>query len=418
MIDPKLKEYAANPRQAEIVQAVIEAGGIRPAARALGIHHSTVQGALGAVEAAARRAGHQAPKGAAPEPRTLDDDVIRHRSQSSSVQDKARLKEALARIATLQDRLRDYEWAANASLKPADWTLALSPKGKSECMPHLFTSDHQVGEVIRSEETDHAYGYDVAAFRTRYRLLIATTVDICFNHERQRSYPGMIYGRGGDAISGAIHEELAQTDQLTPIEAVEVCFEEEAAGIRKLRDAFGRVEVKETEEGGNHGRDTHKPHSKRASGHSLERLISYLLRREFGGDPRVSFQTSKSPDVHYSIYGRRIVQTHGDKIGSRGGQGFIGAEATILRGAQKVSLEFQARGLGVDEVHMGHFHIARDFGWVLSNGSLPGYSEFAKNNRMRPEPPCQWLSFYGPKYGAFDRRRIYLETSSPEMLAA
>ena len=412
-LDPALKAFAT-PRQAELIDAINLHGGLCNAAAALGMAQSGLSAAIRSVKKKAAAGGFKSAGPAAkpaPRERTLAEDVQLHRAQRSSAHDKARLKEATSRIAALEDRLRDYEWAANASLRPAEWTLQLEPPSKSECTPHLFTSDFQAGEVVRAEETDHGYGYDVDAFRRRYRRLVAATIDICFNHERQRSYPGIIYARGGDAISGGIHEELAETDELTPVESVELVFEEEAAGIRTLLEAFGRVEVKETEEGGNHGRDTHKPHSKRASGHSHERLISFLLRREFLGDERVSFQTSRSPDVYYPIYGRRVVQTHGDKIGSRGGQGFIGPAATILRGAQKVAMEFQTRGLGVDEVHVGHFHTSTDQGWVLSNGSLPGYSEFAKLNRMRPEPPCQWLSFYHPKYGPFDRRRIYLEAA-------
>ena len=134
-----------------------------------------------------------------------------------------------------------------------------------------------------------------------------------------------------------------------------------------------------------------------------------MLRREFMADPRVTFQGTKSPDVYFEIYRTRILLTHGDKIGSRGGQGFVGAEATILRGAQKVILEQSRIGRTVDQVHVGHFHIAREMGAALSNGCLPGYSEYAKMHRMRPEMPSQWLVFYNPRWGPVDWKKVYLE---------
>jgi hypothetical protein len=354
------------------------------------------------------------PEPAPPQPRSLGDDVDLGRARRTANEATSRLKDAYRRIADLEDRLRDYERAANSSARPAEWTLAPPMGARTNLhIPHLFASDFQVGEVIRADETDGGYGYDVATFKARYRRLIETTVELCFKHQAGWTYPGIIYARGGDAISGGIHDELAQTDELTPVEAVELCFEEEAAGILRLADAFGRVEVKGSDEGGNHGRDTHKPHSKRASGHSFERLISYMLRREFRTDERISFQTSASPDVYYSILGRRVLQTHGDKIGSRGGQGMIGPAATIARGAQKVIIEQQRLGRVVDEVQVGHFHTSLDLGKVLSNGSIPGYSEFAKLNRMEPELPCQWLSFYAERFGCVDRKRVYLEEPAP-----
>lgn len=347
---------------------------------------------------------------AAPKVRTLEDDVQLHRAETRSREAVGRLRDAHAKIARLEDRLSDYQRAASSSARPAEWTLQPSTDTR-EHMPYLLASDFQVGEVIRPEETDNAHGYDIETFRARYRRLISKTVELCLTHQKEWTYPGIIYARGGDTISGAIHQELLETDEVTPIEAVEIAFEEEAAGIRQLADAFGRVDTKAV--GGNHDRDTHKPQSKRAGAHSYERLVSYMLQREFANDPRVTFQTSQSPDVYFAIYGTRILLTHGDKIGSRGGQGFVGPAATIMRGAQKVIAEQMALGRPVDEVHMGHFHTPLELGYALANGCLPGYSEYAKLLRCRPEAPSQWLAFYHPRYGKVGLKKIWLEEPRP-----
>ena len=349
-------------------------------------------------------------------PRSLAEDVDLDRARRTAGAATSQLRASRARIAELEDQVRNYKWASNLSLEPVEWTLPRLTGGASrEHIPHLFTSDFQCGEVIRADETDAGYGYDHLIFGDRYRKLIETTIELCLHHHGGMTYPGIIYARGGDSISGAIHDDLSETDDLKPLEAVQLVFETERAGIKHLLEAFGRVEIKETEEGGNHGRTTVKPRSKRASAYSLESMISYLLRVEFGRDDRITIQTSKSPDVRYNIFNRRILQTHGDKTGSRGGQGFVGPAATILRGGQKVIAEQQRLNRIIDEVHMGHFHTSLDMGMVLSNGSLPGYSEYAKSMRMVPELPCQWLSIYHPTYGAILRRRIFL--LSPEEIA-
>lgn len=341
--------------------------------------------------------------------RTLDEDVALTRAQAQDRFSQARLKDALREMARLQDELNDLRWASTAGFMPAEWTLAPRRGAKSEHTPSLLTSDFQAGEVIRAEETEAGYGYDSDTFRRRYRHLIQTTVDLCFSHGGGGwTYPGIIYERGGDAISGGIHEELADTDDMTPIEAVQCVFEEEAAGIKHLAEAFGRVEVKSPDAAGNHDRNTHKPRSKNAAGHSYDLMISFMLQREFRNDKRVTFQTSRSFDVLFPIYERKILLTHGDRIGSRGGQGFIGPAATILRGAQKVIAEQASLGRHVDQVHVGHFHTPLVYDFVIANGCLPGYSEYAKAFRMRPTDPQQYLLFHHPKRGLVDIRPVNL----------
>ncbi len=340
-------------------------------------------------------------------PRTFQEDRELHQARSNAAYDRQRLKEAYQEIARLAEKMNLYEAVHEAPYAPAQWMLEPRRHAKSEHIPYLLTSDFQVSEVINPDETDHAHGYNVEIFRSRYRQLIETTVDLCFNHQAQWTFPGIVYARGGDTISGGIHEELADTDELTPIDSVIVAAEEEGAGIEKLAEAFGHVRVEECG-GGNHDRDTKKPRSKGALSHSYDKLVSYILRKHFRNDPRVTFHGTTSPDVFFSVYDTNILLTHGDKIGSRGGQGFIGPAATVMRGAQKVIMEQQAIGRRVDEVHMGHFHVALDLGYVVVNGCLPGYSEYAKLNRLRPEAPCQLLRFYHPKHGCVDTKKVKL----------
>jgi hypothetical protein len=60
-------------------------------------------------------------------------------------------------------------------------------------------------------------------------------------------------------------------------------------------------------------------------------------------------------------------------------------------------------GTPITACFVGHFHtpLELEYGW--SNGSLPGYSEYARDGRMTPAPPTQWLIFFHEKYGATSR---------------
>src|SRR5206468_4710306 len=57
IIDPKLREYAT-PQQAIYFDAIIEHGGKRPAARALKVAKSIIDGAMERLEKAAARQGY------------------------------------------------------------------------------------------------------------------------------------------------------------------------------------------------------------------------------------------------------------------------------------------------------------------------------------------------------------------------
>ncbi len=341
--------------------------------------------------------------------RTLAEDVAVHAERRDTAADKARLKDALKEIASLEQRIKDLEWTAKGTFKPAAWTLPEHSRKKREHTPYLLTSDAQIGEVVRAEETETGYGYDSGIYRARYRHMIDTVIYLSVEHSGpQWTYPGIIYARGGDTISGGIHEELRDTDDLTPIQACECAFEEESAGIEKLAEAFGHVDVKAPGAAGNHDRLTLKPRTKGAGTHSYDRMIGFMLRHHFRKDKRVTFQVSESYDVRFPIYDQTILLTHGDRMGSAGGTGFIGPMATIMRGAQKVLMEQAALGYHIDRVDHGHFHTSGYNRWVLSNGSMPGYSEYAKSYRMRPEPPIQMLLYHHPRHGVVDIKPINL----------
>jgi hypothetical protein len=340
---------------------------------------------------------------------SIDSRAAEHHERETERTTAAQLKDAIKRVAELQDRLKDLEWADNVSFKPAEWTFVERVNRKREHMPELFTSDWQVGEVIRESETEAGYGYSPQIFVERYRRMI-DTVDYLSHHHGGSGwvYPGIIYLRGGDTLDGAIHPDDQGEQTMTPLQCVELVFEEESAGLEKLADSFGKVEVKTPGSAGNHDRTTKKSVSKKAFAHNYDRLIHKMLVNHFRRDPRVTFQTSESFDIRYKIYDQSVILTHGDHMSGGGGTGFIGPIANILKGWQKVVQEQAALGFIVHQVRSGHYHTPfwTPYGW--GNGCMPGYSEFAKSYRMRPSPPMQLFGFHHHKRGLVDMKPLVL----------
>jgi hypothetical protein len=183
--------------------------------------------------------------------------------------------------------------------------------------------------------------------------------------------------------------------------------EEECAGIEALLKNFGRVDIWSVP--GNHGRDTEKPYAKAYVEHNFETLAAWMLEREFKGEKRVTFTTPLSGDVYRPIYGYWFLLTHGDRMGTGGGKGFIGEAAPIIRGAKLVIDQYAKLHRHIDYICTGHYHTRMEHPYGFANGCLAGFSEYGRGLRKAPAAPEQWFWFVHPDHGVTARWPIMLE---------
>jgi hypothetical protein len=290
------------------------------------------------------------------------------------------------------------------ALEVPKWVSRGTPAKASEHIPVLLGSDYQWGEVIRAGNMYGVNEYNVKVAQERFRRLIERTINISREHLPLNRYPGIVYLRGGDMVSGDIHADLRESNELAAVPATRSLAEAETWGINELAEAFGAVHVVSVP--GNHGRTTLKPQSKRGASDNYDTVSTWLLESAFRKDKRIAFYTPESGDALVMLYGRRYLLTHGDKMGTSGGKGFIGAAAPIVRGMKALHNQYASYGTPIAGCFIGHFHVALDVGYGWANGSLPGYSEFAKDNRMQPEEPRQWLIFFHAKYGPTSQWKV------------
>jgi hypothetical protein len=324
---------------------------------------------------------------------------------------KARADSAEKRAADAE-RYREavFSLKEHADIRQPDWvTNPAMSDDRAPRVPVLVTSDFQWGERITAENMDGLNEYNIEVAEKRYRTLIDKTIDISFNQLPTNSYSGIVYLRLGDTISGEIHADLRESNVLQAIPAVKSVVEAETWGIAALAQAFKKVHVISV--AGNHGRTTLKTQAKRGGADNFDTLAAWWLESIFETNPNVTFQTPNSPDAVFMLHGRRYLATHGDRIGSRGGEGFIGPAATIMRGMKRTHDQYAKTGLPITKMFIGHFHTAYDLGYGWCNGSLPGYSEYARDGRMSPEAPIQWLIMMHPTYGAVAQWPIMVEPS-------
>jgi hypothetical protein len=311
-------------------------------------------------------------------------------------------REAIAR-AVKAERLREAVLGATAiNPRPPDWVVETSKASDAPHVPILVLSDHHFGEVILPGNMDGINEYNLAIAEQRYRTVIEKTIEMSFEHLPNNRYDGIVVLRLGDTVSGDIHDELEKTNELPTLPVCRKVVGIEEWGMHALADRFGRVHTVNVP--GNHGRTTRKKESKGVTSQSYDQLVSWWL--EDRTDDRVSFYTPESGDAVFSVNDRRYLATHGDRMGSGGGQGFVGPSAPIVRGMKKVHEMQRALGQPVDGVFIGHYHTIMDVGLGWSNGSLPGYSEYARDGRFSPENPMQWLLFSHPNHGITSQWKI------------
>jgi hypothetical protein len=352
-------------------------------ARYIGIAERNIQERRRAIEG---RRGIVLATGHAPAP--LPPDVARLEDKVRELQ--ARL--ASAEKASLSDeyvKRKILEMLAGPVAPPKWLTPARTPSG-GQLVPTLMLSDLHWGEVVYPRQVNGVNEYNIAIAQQRFRTAIERTVDLCKQHMVQPRYPGIVVALGGDMLSGDIHEELSESNEMPVMPALLDLMGCLIWAIGRLADEFGRVFLPCVT--GNHGRNTKKPRAKGRNYSNFDWLLYQFLAKHFEGDKRIQFLIPDGSDAHWTVFGHRYCMTHGDQF--RGGDGMIGALGPIIRGDHKKRSRNGQIDLGYDTLLLGHWHQLIQLQRLIVNGSLKGYDEYAAANNFGFEQPQQalWLT--------------------------
>jgi hypothetical protein len=119
-------------------------------------------------------------------------------------------------------------------------------------------------------------------------------------------------------------------------------------------------------------------------------------------------------DCAFNIFGHRYLLTHGDSLGTKGGDGIIGALGPIMRGTLKTHRSEAQIGRDFDTLLIGHWHQYITLPGLIVNNSLKGYDEYAHLVLRAPySRPSQALWFTHPEHGLTAHWQVYLEKQLP-----
>ncbi len=333
------------------------------------------------------------------------------RKQSKTILDLNKLLRKRTEVNDTAESIREQIYALDAfTPDPPKWLD--KPEGKNTSgIPMVTLSDWHWGEYVDPDQVGGANKFNRAIGRQRVKVLYETVTDLCFNHMTTPNYEGIAVNILGDMITGAIHDDLRETND-GPVQVSVIEVEEQLIGLLNgFADKFGKVFAICVP--GNHGRSTLKPRAKNRVYDSFEWNIYQHLERYFRNDPRVSVHVPNDVDGHYTTFGHRLMVTHGDALGVKGGDGIIGALGPIARGAVKVGTQARRAGTDFDTLVIGHYHVHIPRGDaipVLANGCLIGFNEYAHTIlRVPVSRPSQSLAFIHPKHGFTAQWPMYLD---------
>jgi hypothetical protein len=281
---------------------------------------------------------------------------------------------------------------------PQPVEMSLSPESGEahEAAAVVAWSDWHVEEPIEPEKVNDLNEYSMEIAEERIQKLVEGVIWNLRLYEGQVDITTLVIWLGGDFMSGYIHEELVETNAMSPIETV-----------LWLRDrliwAIDRIVEYATDAGvierillpcshGNHGRATERMRISTGAENSYEWLLYQLLSRHYQDHELVEVHAPKGDLLYLRVFDWTIRFTHGDKIRYQGG---VGGLSIPLNKA----IDAWNAGKHADVTVIGHWHQYTPGRHAVVNGSLCGYGPYALSVKARYEPPQQAFFLVDAKRG-------------------
>lgn len=186
----------------------------------------------------------------------------------------------------------------------------------------------------------------------------------------------------GDLITNTIHEELLESNALSPAQAVLLVERMAIALIDHLLEDPTTEEIYVPTAHGNHDRMTVKKRAKTMAVNSISWIVYHHLAARYAGNKRVRFDIAEGSTLYSEVYGHTVRWTHGDDF--KYGSGIGGITIPLLRALPRWD--------SVRPAHltcMGHWHQAMTHRSFVVNGSVIGYTAYAQQIGASFEPAQQ-----------------------------
>jgi hypothetical protein len=331
--------------------------------------------------------------------------------QAAAVADAKRIRDTLlAQIAELEQR-NETLLSLGRDKRPLSpmWTPRPgreSSKDKRVATAFAALSDVHPGEDVAPETVNGMNAFNPAICSLRLRRWREGAEWLIREQQGMFTVRNLIVWLGGDLMTGYLHEELLESNFLSPIEEVLFIKRELSDALRYLL-AHTECAIRVPCNFGNHGRTSLKPRIQSAARNSYEWMMYHMLAQEFSGEPRIQFDIADGELLYTEIYSLVLRSNHGDPIKSNGGTGGVDVPINLA-----IMRWDQSRKAHVTIV--GHHHQFQAGERIVRNGSVIGYNAFAIRIRASYEPPAQAFFLVDSKRGKCQNTPLWVGDKSAE----
>ncbi|MFW6247057.1 MAG: hypothetical protein ACOC22_02680 [bacterium] len=281
----------------------------------------------------------------------------------------------------------------------------ITKDSKGNAVAIAIHSDVHAEENVEKDVVLGLNEYNPDICKEREERFFKLLLKIINHHRKNYTIDTLVLGLLGDMISGYIHEDLRESNFLSPTEAVMFIKEQLVKGIKFLADKgdFKKIIIPCAK--GNHGRTTQKKRFSTAYKNSYEWMMYHDIKNmfnSFGGYEHIEFIIPKSEFTYIESFDKTIMFSHGDHFRFAGGVG--GFQVPLRRWAlnQQMVRHF-------DMAFMGHWHhILNPTENVWVNASVVGHTPYAAGLSIQPSPPSQLLVLQHEREGFIGHNKIML----------
>jgi len=314
---------------------------------------------------------------------------------------KAQKKQEKQLIKELAKKEAEVEAIAEMKRTPQEYSMKATKSPDIDATAFIIASDWHAEELINSATVNqlNEFNLKIADERiTRFFNNSAKLLKVTGNHIKITK---TVLALLGDFISGNIHDELLETCQLRPIEAIIWVQERMIAGIKLLLKKTNQEFVIVCHVG-NHTRITKTIHYSTEQGNALEYFMYHNLQSIFKDEKRIEFVIAEGYHSYLDVYGYTIRLHHGHAIRYGGGIGGL-----FIPAYKAISQWNKSRKADLDV--FGHFHQLKNGGNFIVNGSLIGYNPYALRIKADFERPRQKFFLYTSNGEVTEECPIFLD---------
>jgi Winged helix-turn-helix DNA-binding len=274
-------------------------------------------------------------------------------------------------------------------------------QSRNESIPIIQLSDWHFEEKVEPETINgiNEYNLEIATFR--WNKCIQNSLKLVHKERHSSDIGQIVIWLGGDFITGYIHEELEESNYLSPTQATRFAKEKIITAIKFYLEHGNFSKIYIPCNFGNHGRTNKKPRVSTAYKNSYEWMMFNDIADYFSNEKRVQFIIPNGMFTYLNVFSFVNRFFHGDSISYGGGIG--GLTVPLIKAIHRYDMQQRA-----DYNFMGHFHqLFQATKNCVINGSGIGYGAYAQRIGASPEEPKQAFNLIDKKYGLTTKMEIY-----------